>query len=73
MANFSDFAVYVDWQKFEAAKEGDLAARKEIAEELDGADIYFHMFARPEGYIGVTLADVICAGIIPRVTLHKDE
>lgn len=73
MANYSDFMVFVDWEEFDKAKTGDIVARQKIADELNGVDIYFHAFVPPRsGMIGVTIADVICAGIIQRVVLHKD-
>lgn len=70
---FSDFMAIVDRKDFESAVNGDEQAAQRIAETLDGVDLYFHGGPTIEGdVIGVTLADLICHRIIPRVTLHKD-
>lgn len=71
---FSDFCAIVDRRDWEAAVAGDVSAARRIAGALDGVDLYFHGGPHIEGdVIGVTLADLLCHGIIPRVTLRKDE
>ena len=72
---FWDFCAVVDSKDWEAAtRDNDDEAAKRIAESLDGVDLYFHGGPNIEGdVVGVTIADLICHGIIPRITLHKDE
>jgi hypothetical protein len=70
---FMDFVAVVDKDDWLLAVEKhDEAAKERIATALDGVDLYFHGGPNMEG-IGVTIADLICHGIIKRVTLHKDE
>lgn len=74
---FTDFLAVVDRKDFElvaaGGPEADAAAER-IAESLDGVDLYFHAGPNIDGdVVGVTLADLICHRIIPRVTLHKSE
>jgi len=70
---FDDFRAAVNATDFEAVVlRNDDEARRRIAENLDGVDLYFH--AGPsfdDSYVWVTLAELICHRIIPRVTLHK--
>ena len=74
MKFYTDFMAYVDSDDFAAAASGDVSAKHRIAESLDGVELYLHNFNPGRGrWVGVTLADLICHGIIPRVTLHKDE
>lgn len=73
MIYFSDFMAVVNENDFRLATQGDDEARKRVAESLDGVDLYFHMGPRFDGGVGVTLADLICHEIIPRITLHKSE
>lgn len=71
---FTDFLAIVDRKDFEAAINGDEDAAKRIAESLDGVDLYFHAGPAIDGdVVGITLAELICHRLIPRVTLHKDE
>jgi hypothetical protein len=70
---FNDFIALVKADDWEKAFHGDVEARERISKELDGVDLYYH--AGPgfgDDYIGVTLADLICHGIVMRVTLHRD-
>lgn len=71
---FYDFPVFVKTEDWDAAYNGDEAAKRRIAGDLEGVDIYFH--AGPnvgDDYTAVTIVDLMCHGIIPRITLHKDE
>ncbi len=69
-----DFVAAVKADDWEAAWAGDEAARRRIAEALEGVDLYYHAGpALGAGYSWVGVADLICHGIVRRVTLHADE
>lgn len=69
---FSDFCAIVDRKDWDAAVGGDDAAAKRIEKALDGVDLYFHGGPNIKGdVIGVTLADLLCHGIIKCVTLRR--
>lgn len=75
---FNDYLAAVradDWERaiHGADEEERRFFKARIAEALDGVDLYYH--AGPEfgdDYIWVTLADLLCHGIVLRVTLHKE-
>lgn len=71
--SFTDFCAAVKRADYADACRGDASARIRIAEALDGVDLYHHAGpAFGDDFIWVTLADLLCHRIIPRVTLHKD-
>lgn len=70
-----DFAAYVITEDYVLATHGDDEARRRIAEDLDGVDLYFHAGPHLEDMdkrTAVTIPELLVLGIIPRVTLHRD-